>query len=287
MEGFDFIQPDSLDAVLDHLREGAVVLAGGTDLLPGWRRGKPEPARVIDLSRVDELRAIEISNGRLIIGALCCHEQIQQSVTVRQNAPALARACAAVGSRQTRERGTLGGNLANASPAADTAPALLALDASLVLRSAQGERTVSLDHFFTSPGKTCLADNELIVSANFALPDRYGGMAYLKLGRRKGMSIAVASAAVYLTVKDGAITCARAAMGSVAPTPIRCRKVEETLLNRAPGADLFHEAAGMVAEDIAPISDVRASAEYRLRAAMALMERALTEAWQNLQEDRA
>lgn len=276
MEGFDFLQPETVDAALLALTDGAKPIAGGTDLLPGWRRGKPEPARVVDLSRLDELRTIEIRGGRLWVGALCTHEQIARDELVLQHAPVLAKACAWVGSRQTRERGTLGGNLANASPAADTAPALLVLDANLLLRSVNGERTISFDHFLTSPGKTCLADNELIIGATFALPDRVGGMEFLKLGRRKGMSISVASAAVAVVVNAGQITLVRAAMGSVAPTAIRCKKVEEALLHQAPTLEVLYDAAGMVAEDISPITDVRASAEYRLRAAMAIMERALT-----------
>lgn len=285
MEGFEFVQPESLDAALAYLQQhGGVALAGGTDLLPGWRRGKPEPAQVVDLSRLDDLRRIAIDGNRMTIGALCTHEQIQLSEEVLEYAPVLAQACASIGSRQTRERGTLGGNLANASPAADTAPALLVLDAELILRTAAGTRTIAIDTYFSSPGKTCLADNELITAIQFTLPDRHGGMGFNKLGRRKGMAISVASVAARIELEGGSIRLARVAMGSVAPTPIRCRQVEATLQGRVPSPDLFHEAAGMAAEDISPITDLRASAEYRLRAAMALVERALTQAWDQSKE---
>jgi CO/xanthine dehydrogenase FAD-binding subunit len=288
MEGFEFVQPESLDAALAYLQQhGGLALAGGTDLLPGWRRGKPEPDCVVDLSRLDDLRQITVSDNRMTIGALCTHEQIQFSDAVIQHAPVLAQACATIGSRQTRERGTLGGNLANASPAADSAPALLVLDAELILQTAAGTRTITIDHFFTSPGKTCLADNELIIGVQFTLPDRHGGMGFNKLGRRKGMAISVASVAVQIEMEGGLIRLARVAMGSVAPTPIRCRKVENTLLGREPAPELFREAAGMVAEDITPITDLRASAEYRLRAAMVLVERTLTQTWDACKENNS
>jgi CO/xanthine dehydrogenase FAD-binding subunit len=181
---------------------------------------------------------------------------------------------------QTRTRGTLGGNLANASPAADTIPPLFCLDATIILAAQASSRQEAVGEFFTGPGKTCLRTNELIHSVRFeALSGRYG-FVYTRLGRRNGMAIAVVSLAVLLELESsGKIYKIRIALGSVAPTVVRGPHVEDMLIDREPSQDLFSRAAAAIQQDIYPISDLRATTDYRRPAARVLLERALHDAW--------
>lgn len=284
MQDWEYLQPNSTDALAHLLREGGgKLLAGGTDLIPGLRRGRVAPSRVIDLSRIEDLKRITLTDRTVRIGALVTHAQIASSHLLQQQALVLVKAAETIGCRQTRERGTIGGNLANASPAADLAPALLVLDAQVDICSLKSERVAQITHFFAAPGKTCLADDEFITGVHFTLPDRKVVEDFQKLGRRNAMAIAVASAAALLAVGDnGRIALARLAMGSVAPCPVRCGHVEAALKECQPGIATFRAAAEHVCEDIAPISDTRATAAYRSRVAPVLIERALSNAYQQI-----
>ena len=259
----------------------AHIIAGGTDLIPRMQRAAANvPARLIDISRLSELRFIRVNSGWIETGGLATHAEMVSSPLYLQSAPALQQACASIGAPQTRVRGTLGGNLANASPAADTAAPLLALDARVVLQSVQGQRELALSDFFTAPGKTRLQPGEFIYCVRFPVPAGRWGSCYFKLGRRQGMSVAVASAAVYLQLgDDDRIQIARAAFGSAAPTPVRSPHVEASLTGNKPSSELFDQAAAAVQEDISPITDIRASAAYRRRSAQVLLKRALQEAY--------
>lgn len=285
----DVAVPESLSELEILLAQsGSRLIAGGTDLMPRFQRSPAAvPTNLIDMSRLSELTFIRENNGFIEIGALTTHAAMASSNLLLQYAPALALACSEIGSPQTRARGTLGGNLVNASPAADTVPPLLCLKAAVLLVSAAKRRSVSLDEFSKAPGQTCLHSGEYVHSVSFARPVGRWGAAGLKLGRRSGMSIAVVSASVLLELdSNGFMRIVRIALGSVAPTAVRSVHAENVLLGQKPSAELFKHAAEAALEDIDPISDVRASADYRRHSARVLLARALDSAFRQA-ESRA
>lgn len=281
MNDWDVMQPKSSGDLLHILAgSGGRMIAGGTDLLPGLRRAPADQiVRLIDISRLAEMRFIREAGNNIEIGALSTHAAMSASPVIQKYAPALVKACSGIGAPQTRARGTLGGNLVNASPAADTVPPLLCLDSQVKLVSAAGERDLKLDEFFLGPGKTGLNPDECLYSLTFGIPSGQWGAEYLKLGRRNGMAIAVVSVGVFLTLDgDGYIDTIRVAFGSAAPTPVRGWHVETALQGNQPSSDIFARAAQAVDEDIFPIADVRASADYRRHSARVILVRALESA---------
>jgi CO/xanthine dehydrogenase FAD-binding subunit len=275
--GFQLHTPADLAEFTRLLSETAgSVLAGGTDLLPRVRRGRLRPAHLVDAGRLTELRFARRDGPAIVLGALCTHADLADSPLVGEVAPALAEASASVGCPQTRNRGTLGGNVANASPAGDTLPPLLVLDAVVEVSGPHGPRRLRLPELLLGPGRTALQAGEFIHSVRFPVPEDSGGQAFLKLGRRTGMAISVASAAALLVLDDrGAIRTARVALGSLAPTARRSLHAEEALQGVAPGEAAFERAARAAQQDIEPIGDVRASAVYRRRAMEVLVRRVL------------
>jgi carbon-monoxide dehydrogenase medium subunit len=275
MQEFDFYAARTLDELCRILAEtGGRVIAGGTDVLVQMQRGVFPADCLVDASRVAELRFIREENGWIQIGALTTYADLLASPLLRQTAPLLLEAAALVGAPQTRCRGTLGGNIANASPAGDTLPPLLALNAKIRLVSQYGERTLPLADVLRGPGKTCLERGEVIHSISFARLAEPAGMVFLKLGNRHGMCISVVSVAAALVV-DGRITDARIALGAVAPTAVRSSHAEAVLAGQVSGPQVFQRSARAVLDDIAPISDVRGTAAYRRQAAERLVRRAL------------
>lgn len=277
MQEFEFYSPQSLQELLELLRTtGGHIVAGGTDILPRMRRGLFQVDCLIDASRVEELRFIREDNGRVTIGALVTHQDLAESVLLQQVSPSLVEAARSVGSRQTRYRGTLGGNIANASPAADTVPPLLTYDANVRLMNAAGERVVALASLLDKPGRIRLQPGEMIHSISFNKLTGYWGAANFKLGLRNGMAISVVNAAAVLVLdKNRAVIDARLALGSVAPTVVRCSTSERALLNRGVSPEVLQKAGSLAVEDISPISDIRSSAEYRKKSAGVLARRAL------------
>jgi CO/xanthine dehydrogenase FAD-binding subunit len=289
MQEWDVVTPCNVAELTEILsRQPGKLIAGGTDLIPRLRRAPAaQPVCLIDLSRLSELSFIREQAGQIEIGALTTHAQLFTSSLLIQGAPALSKACASIGSPQTRARGTLGGNLCNASPAADTAAPLLCLDAEVQLAGRTGPRRLALNDFFIGPGKTGLLPGEYLHSIHFSLPTGLWGAAYEKLGRRNGMAIAVASAAVLLTLSaSGQINRARIALGSVASRPVRSPHAETILIGRTPDSALLEQAAQAMLADISPIADIRASREYRMHAAHILLLRALEEALSQAQGRR-
>ncbi|MFZ5915338.1 MAG: FAD binding domain-containing protein [Chloroflexota bacterium] len=277
MRPFDLLIPKTIDEALALLADpGGRPIAGGTDLIPLMQAGKERPERLIDLSRLTGLRDIR-QNGqdRLCIGGLTTHAQLESSALIWQRATALAQAAHNVGGAQTRQRGTVGGNLVHASPAADVALALLVLEAQVTLRSRQATRQLPLTQFLIGPGQTARRPDELLTEVSFALPAPGTGSAFVKLGKRAAMIIAVASVAALLTLEDGLIRQARLALGSVAPTVIRAPQAEALLRGRPAGEALFHEAGEMTRQEAQPIDDFRASAHYRRQMVAVLTRRTL------------
>ncbi len=284
MRPFDLLIPETVDEALALLADpGGRPIAGGSDLIPLMQAGQVRPERVIDLSRLAALRGIHHDGGGHVrIGALTTHAQLEASALLWQRATVLVQAARRVGGVQTRRRGTVGGNLIHASPAADVALALLALEAHVTLRSRRGARQLSLDQFLTGPGQTVRHDDELLTEVAFALPGPAAGSAFHKLGKRSAMIIAVVSVAAVLVLEDGLIGEARLALGSVAPTVVRAPQAEALLRGQPPDEALYRQAGEIARQEARPIDDFRASAEYRRRMVAVLTRRALAEA-----QDRA
>lgn len=216
------------------------------------------------------------------IGPTTLQDEVAQSPQIQQLYPALAEAASWVGAVQTRNRATLVGNLCNASPAADTAPALLSYGAQVKIASAQGERTVALEEFFTGPGKTVLQDHELV--AEIILPGprpRTGGSFFRRT--RTAMDIAVVCGAAVLNLANGTCEDVRISLGAVGPTPIRAVRAESALRGQSLTESLIAEASRMAAEEARPIDDVRSSAEYRREMVHVLTRRGLTWALERAQ----
>jgi CO/xanthine dehydrogenase FAD-binding subunit len=265
MKEFNFYSPGTLEeliAVLDDT--GGRLVAGGTDLIPRMRRGLVSSDHLIDVGRISDLHFIREQYGQIVIGALTTHQELVDSTLLQVTLPSLVQAAATVGCCQTRCRGTLGGNIANASPAADTIPPLLTAGASVHLAHCCGERTIALDEFLVGPGITSLKRGEFIHSISYSILSGSWGTAFQKLGLRSGMADA-----------GGKIAAARLALGSVAPTVVVSASAEAVLLGQDPTPELMRSAAQACLTDIDPISDVRATKDYRKHAATVLARRVL------------
>jgi carbon-monoxide dehydrogenase medium subunit len=277
---FEYHEPTSMAEAIDlGARFGADgrFLAGGTDLIIQIRRGKLRPRHVVSLHRVPGLDGID-ANGSVALGALVTHRALERHVAFQGRLRALVEGAEVVGGHQVRNVGTVGGNIVNASPAADVTPVLLALDATVTCAGPGGERTLPLDGFLAGPGQTALRPGELLTSLRFsALPER-SATAFLKAGRRRAMEIAVVCVAARLTLDATGECCteARIALGAVAPTTRRARVAEQALVGRAPTPAVLRDAGRLAAVESQPISDVRASARYRTLLVETLVTRALT-----------
>ncbi|WP_413848580.1 FAD binding domain-containing protein [Albidovulum sp.] len=282
---FAFARPASLAEAFALMKEhgpGARLLAGGTDLLVQMKMERLRPELVISLSGVKELAGITDGDG-LTIGAATTIWEISKSPEVGARVAALREACNAFSTVSIMFMGTLGGNLCNASPAADSAPALLVHDASVVIRSVRSERRVPLAEFFTGPGRTVLKPGEIVTAVTIPAPTAGTGSAFRKISRVVA-DISQVCAAVSLVREGGRVTACRIALGSVAPTPVRVARAEAALVGANGTAEAFAAAAEIVAADIRPISDVRASESYRRHVAQTIVRDALQTAWQRAGE---
>jgi CO/xanthine dehydrogenase FAD-binding subunit len=274
-----FVSAATLDEALSALAAGARPVAGGTDLVVGARQGKaPLPENMVAIDRVDDLRGSSISGGAVRLGALVTHAEIAADELVRERLTALADASAIVGSHATRAQGTVGGNLMNASPAMEVGGPLMVFGATVQLRSATGERQVPVTELVTGPGTTLAAADELLTEVGIPLPPERSGSCYARLEYRRQMEIAVVGASAAVTFADGAIAGARMAITALAPTIRLVPEAEKALVGSEGGADALGEAAQAAARAAEPISDVRASAEYRRAMAEVVARRVLATA---------
>jgi CO/xanthine dehydrogenase FAD-binding subunit len=257
----------------------AALLAGGTDVLVQMRTEKRIPEAVIDIKRITALGGgiRTAPGGKIAIGALTALSELEHSALLRKALPVLPAAVAVMASPQVRNRGTVGGNLCNAAPSADTAPPLLALDASVRIHTLKGVRIVPLAEFFTGPGATILGTKAILGA--IVLPKQPKGLraAYKKHGVREAMECAVVSVAVAVAKEKGIIRHARIVLGAVAPTPLRVPAAEALLVGHDGGPLDVLAAAGEAAEAARPISDVRGSSGYRREMVRCLVRRALEE----------
>ncbi len=249
-------------------------LAGGTDVLVQISGEIGEtPERLVDLWALDELRGIRVQDGVLVAGALTTYSEVRTSPDVARHLPALAECAATIGAAQIQNRGTLGGNAANASPAGDTLPILLATDAELVLGSARGERTVPAAEFWPEYRRTALTVDELLLRIRFPL--REGRQVrFRKVGTRRAQAISkVVMALAWRPADDGTWREVRLALGSVAATPIRAGATESVLEGAAPSAEVAQRASEALADELSPIDDVRSTADYRRAVASRVLHR--------------
>ena len=260
-------------------------IAGATDLLVQIT-GEigPPPARLLDLWHLQELRGIEVESGGLVIGALTTYTQIRRSALCRELAPALVDAAATIGAAQIQNRGTIGGNVANASPAGDTLPVLLAMDAIIVVASGRGRREIPATAFWPAYRRTALAPDELILNIRLPLlPAR--DVRFRKVGTRRAQAISKVVLALSWRDETDATEVGprvwrdvRLGLGSVAPTPIRARATERVLEGSRPTPETADRAAETLAGEISPIDDVRSTADYRRAVAARVLHRTIREA---------
>jgi CO/xanthine dehydrogenase FAD-binding subunit len=271
-----FTSASTVDEALAAIAAGARPVAGGTDLVVGARQGKSAlPESIVAIDRVPELAGLDAGGGGLRLGALVTHESIVADRVVRERYTALADASAIVGSHATRANGTIGGNVMNSSPAMDTGGPLLCFGATAVLRSPAGERSVGLDELWTGPGSTSAAPDELLVAVDLPAPATGTGSAYVRLEYRRQMEIAVVGATAVVTVKDGAVTDARIAITALAPTIRRVGEAESALVDTDGGEASVAIAAAATSAGSVPITDVRATADYRTAMAEVVARRAI------------
>ena len=250
------------------------LLAGGTDLMVQWAAGVPTPERATSVWNLPELCAIEVFPDRIEIGAGVTHAFLGDAVQIHRHVPALIAAAATVGAKQIQARGTLGGNAANASPAGDTAPALLVTGGSVLLASLAGTREVPLNRFWVDYRKIDAHPDEIIVA--FRLPKKGKAQErFRKIGTRQAQAISKVMAASRILVEKGTIRSAAIALGSVAPTPVRLAEVEAFLVGKKLSPKLIDEAEALAQATVKPIADIRSTAEYRRWASGRLVRDAL------------
>jgi len=256
------------------------VLAGGTDLLVDLKSAAAGPDVVLDLSRAADLKGIAVTEQGLRIGALATHAEIMRSSLVRDLAPVLAEAAHTIGAVQTRNLGTLGGNLVTCVPSMDSGPALVALEALVTVAGPGGVRDLPLAEFFVGPRKTALAPGELLAAIVVPAQSLRKPSTFLKSGLRKGQALALVNVAASTWVDPDryAFVAPRIALGAVAPTVIRAPQAEAYLEGRAITSEAIAEAGRIASSEARPISDFRASADYRRELVAVLTRRALASA---------
>ncbi len=290
LPGFDYVRagtPDEVIGLLEEHEEAARLLMGGTDLFARMRDGFVHPRIVVDVKHLPGMRDILYDEQTgLTAGAAVTMNQVARHPDVLAHYPLLAEAANSVASYQLRNRATLGGNLCNGSPAADTAPAVLALEGSFVLYGSGGEREVPSAEFFRAPGETAIQPGELMTAIRFPVPPAGSAGKYLKLGRNKAGDLAIAGVAVFGFPDENGTAASgyrfRIGLASVAPVPLRALEAEAVLAENPPGDDTFVLAAEKAMQAATPIDDVRASGAYRKAMVRNLTLRGLRDVWAQL-----
>ncbi|HYG59739.1 MAG TPA: xanthine dehydrogenase family protein subunit M [Symbiobacteriaceae bacterium] len=276
---FEYMEATSRDEALRLLATDANirVLAGGTDLLVKMKTGSVAPNRLLSISGAADLNFVETDDG-LRIGAVTPLIAVEETPAVRSGYTALYEALAAMAGPAIRSMGTLGGNLCNASPAADTSPALMALGAVAVAERVGEYRSIPVDELFAGPGRTVLLRDELLTEIWVPDPGPHSGSAYTKVARVSG-DIAKVNAAVFVRREGGICAEVRIALGAVAPTTVRARGAEALIQGEVLSLSLVQSAAAMAARDIQPITDLRSTAAYRKAMTEVIVEQLLIAAW--------
>lgn len=260
---FEYFAPKTLGEALKEKsnRNGSVILAGGTDLIPKMRGQVMAPRVLIDITGIKELNYIKTQNRKIRIGSATTISQIiEQKI---KGAEILQEACKKLGNPLTRNKATIGGNLCNASPAADTATPLLVSGAELVLKSMNGERIVHIENFFVGPSKSAMKEDEILIEIRLTAPESGTKAKFLKVGLRKADAISIVNCAAALKVQSGIVKDAKIGLGSVAPTPVLAKSAQKVLIGNKLTEELIEKCASTASSEVKPISDVRGSARYR------------------------
>ncbi|MBK6737908.1 MAG: xanthine dehydrogenase family protein subunit M [Haliea sp.] len=288
MQSVQYAAPTTLAQATQALQgaSDAKILAGGTDLLVQMKLGIREPGLIVDIKRIPELTAFTLSDNGLHLGAALTSAILHDDAQVRARYPGFMEALGLIGSSQVQGRCSAGGNLCNASPAADSVPALIVNRAVCNILGPAGERSVAVEAFTTGPGKNCLASGEILVSIDLPLPAPRSSDAYLRFIPRTEMDIAVAGAAVALTLDAaGVCTAARVAIGAVAPTALLVPAAAEALVGTALDDTALANAAAAASAAASPITDKRGTAEYRKKVVGVLVRRAAVIAKARIEAD--
>lgn len=283
MRAFRYFSADDVGHAVVLLAEygaKAKILAGGTDLLVELKSAVDGPEVIVDVSRLNELKDISVVDEGLRIGALATHSEIMRSPVIREMFPALIEAAHSIGAVQTRNLGTLGGNLVTCVPSMDSGPTLIALDASVTVAGLGGRRRMPLVDLFAGPRKTSLAPEELLIDIVIPKENLCKPAAFEKFGLRKGQALALVNAAASFWVDrdESTFVAPRIALGAVAPTVMRAPKAEHYLDGRKISLEAMAEAGRIASTEAKPISDFRASADYRRDLIAVLVKRALANA---------
>jgi carbon-monoxide dehydrogenase medium subunit len=266
---FEYLEPPTIKEAVSLISKYAYkakVLAGGTDLVPLMREKAIRPKYVVSIGGIADLDYIRLDSSKgLSIGALTTIRSIEQSSQLPPRYGLICQATNQMASASVRNVATIGGNMCNAAPSADMAPALIVLSATAKLVSSAGQRTVSLEDFFTGPGSTILKTDELLTEIQVPNPSAHTAGAYIKYTTRGGEELALVGVAAMLTLdtENGTCLAAKVVLGAVAPTPIRARRTELVLKGKKLSQELIEEAAQTASDESNPIDDVRGSAEYR------------------------
>jgi carbon-monoxide dehydrogenase medium subunit len=285
---FEYHAPATIEEALHLITrygDNGRFMAGGTDLLVAMKKREITPLHLISLNGIAALKGITLDKkGGVKIGALTTLAEIERSDIIQRQFFPLRDAIDVMASAQVRSLATIGGNLCSAVPSADTAPPLIALNASLKLVGQEGERSILVEEFFTGPKETVRKSTEILTAIMIPKPEVLSSGCYLKLMRRHAMDLAIVGVAAYLKLDREKKTCteARIALGAVAPTPIRVPEVEALLANKAIDEKLITEAARLAGMQCRPISDIRSSLEYRCRMVEVLTRRAVKEAYRRI-----
>ena len=282
MQAFTYESPRSLDQALSLFASAgdkARALAGGTDLLIQMRAGTRQPAVVIDLKSIADLQILTFDpQTGLRLGAAVSSSRITEDAMMQEKYPGLTEAAGLIGSVQIKNRCSVGGNLCNGSPAADTTPALIALDAQCVIASTKGTRTVKAEEFVLSPGRTVLQPGEILVEFRIAAPKPHSADCYQRFIPRNEMDIAVVGVGASVTLNGDTCTAARIGLGAVAATPLFAKAASESLVGKPLNEQSIAAAAALAQQIATPITDMRGTIEYRKHMVGVLTRRVLTEA---------
>jgi aerobic carbon-monoxide dehydrogenase medium subunit len=276
---------EAVELLAEHQGE-ASVLAGGQSLIPLMALRLARPAVLIDINGLGEMSGVSVSGGQVSIGAMTREYVAEESETVAGAVPLLAAALPLIGHEAIRSRGTIGGSLAHADPAAELPAVALALDAELVVRSRSGDRVVPAAQWFEGYLATSRRPDEILVEVRFPAAGPGTGAAFQEVARRHG-DFAIVGLAASLTLADGAISDARLAFAGLADVPVRAADAEDLLVGQEPSAELFEEAARRATHGIDPPSDLNGSPEYRKKVAATLVRRGLREAADRARQDSA
>ncbi|MEE9241110.1 MAG: xanthine dehydrogenase family protein subunit M [bacterium] len=278
---FDYYRPATLDEAIKMLQNygpEAKLLAGGHSLLPILKARLAQPEILIDIGRIPDLKGVMQENHSILIGALTTHDEIASSPVVREQCPLLAEAAEQIGDVQVRNRGTIGGSLSHADPAADYPAAMIALDAEIVLTGPEGARSMRAENFFEGTYETALVGNEILTSVLVPIPPAGSGGAYFKVAQGAS-GFAVCGVAATLTLGSGGeVASASVGVTGVAALAYRASSVEEAITGKAPTAENIGAAAAHAADDVQPLEDFHASADFRRQLARVWTGRALQQA---------